>query len=176
MSGRNLFVTNYSYGTISEYTTAGATVNAALIAGLDTPAGIAVSGDNLFVGNLDMGTIGEYNTDGTTVNTRLVSGLYELVGVTVSAGDLFTTKFDNGSNPNSIGEYTTSGATVNSVLVSGLDLPWATAVVPTATWALLVTGAAGLLLWHVAATRKSSPKTAASRATTRWPSLRAGAS
>ena len=37
-----IFVTNGSLGTIGEYTTAGATVNPALISGLSGPAGIAV--------------------------------------------------------------------------------------------------------------------------------------
>jgi hypothetical protein len=36
-------------GTIGEYTTSGATVNASLISGLTSPYGIAVSGANLFV-------------------------------------------------------------------------------------------------------------------------------
>ena len=51
MSGSNLFVANYGSGTIGEYTTSGATVNAALVSGLNEPFGIAVSGSNLFVAN-----------------------------------------------------------------------------------------------------------------------------
>jgi len=40
VSGSNLFVT--SSGRIGEYTTSGATVNASLITGLNSPTGIAV--------------------------------------------------------------------------------------------------------------------------------------
>ena len=43
MSGSNLFVANSGAGTIGEYTTSGATVNASLISGLDTPLFIAVA-------------------------------------------------------------------------------------------------------------------------------------
>ena len=43
VSGGNLFVTNANNGTIGEYTTSGATVNASLITGLNGgPGGIAV--------------------------------------------------------------------------------------------------------------------------------------
>ncbi|HBZ72018.1 MAG TPA: hypothetical protein DEP35_20730 [Deltaproteobacteria bacterium] len=41
MSGSNLFVVNDA-GTIGEYTTSGATVNASLITGLNNPVGIVV--------------------------------------------------------------------------------------------------------------------------------------
>jgi PEP-CTERM motif len=43
--GADLFVTNFSGGsnTIGEYTTAGATVNAALITGLDFPEDLAIA-------------------------------------------------------------------------------------------------------------------------------------
>ena len=51
VSGSDLFVANYSTGTIGEYTTSGATVNASLVSGLNDPYGIAVSGSNLFVTN-----------------------------------------------------------------------------------------------------------------------------
>jgi hypothetical protein len=42
VDGSDLFVANFSSDTIGEYTTAGATVNAALITGLQGPAGIAI--------------------------------------------------------------------------------------------------------------------------------------
>jgi hypothetical protein len=41
--GTDLFVTNYVGGTIGKYTTAGVTVNASLVTGLNGPSGIAVS-------------------------------------------------------------------------------------------------------------------------------------
>src|SRR4051812_5476431 len=68
-----IFVTNAVDGTVGEYTTAGATVNPALISGLSYAGGIAVSGSDLFVAN--NGTIGQYTTSGATVNPTLISGL-----------------------------------------------------------------------------------------------------
>src|SRR5208337_3220076 len=115
--GDNIFETNNSAGTIGEYTTSGATVNASLVSGLNQPAGIAVSGSNLFVANFLGNTIGEYTTSGATVNASLVSGLKEPAGIAVSGSNLFVTNFLG----NTIGEYTTSGATVNASLVTGLS-------------------------------------------------------
>jgi len=75
-----LFVVDQYSGTIGKYTTSGATVNAALVSGLNDPFGIAVSGGHLFVtnqgGGTNNGTIGEYDaTSGATINAALVSGL-----------------------------------------------------------------------------------------------------
>ena len=114
-----IYVANYGSGTIGEYTTAGATVNASLVSGLNG-LGLAVSGGDLFVANVNAGTIGEYTTAGTTVNAALVSGLDSPFGIAVSGGDLFVANWDYNST---IGEYTTAGATVNASLVSGLSLP-----------------------------------------------------
>jgi hypothetical protein len=114
-----IFVANFGAGTIGEYTTSGATVNAALISGLNGPFGIAVSGGNLFVTSLN--TIGEYTTSGATVNSALVSGLnFFPEGIAVSGGNLFVTVSDVESETSHIGKYTTSGATVNAALISGL--------------------------------------------------------
>jgi sugar lactone lactonase YvrE len=55
-------------GTIAKYTTEGVLLNAALITGLSTPNGIAVSGTDLYVANTNNGTIGKYTTSGATVN------------------------------------------------------------------------------------------------------------
>src|SRR6266849_1515489 len=84
--------------TIGEYTTSGATVNAALVSGLNSPQGIAVSDGNLFVANFNNGTIGEYTTSGATVNAALVSGLSGPEGIAVSGGNLFVTSLNNGTN------------------------------------------------------------------------------
>jgi hypothetical protein len=46
-AGGTIFETNQLGNTIGEYTTAGATVNAALISGLSAPAGIAISGSSV---------------------------------------------------------------------------------------------------------------------------------
>jgi hypothetical protein len=83
-----IFETNIGNGTIGKYTTAGATINAALITGLSVPLGVAVSGTDLFVTNNGSGTIGKYTTAGTTVNALLVTGLSGATGVVVSGADL----------------------------------------------------------------------------------------
>jgi len=145
-TGAQIFETNRGTtsenGTIGEYTTSGATVNAALVSGLNDPLGIAVSGGNLFVGNAGNCTIGEYTTSGTTVNVALVSGLNQPSGIAVSGGNLFVT-----NGPGTIGEYNaTTGATVNASLISGLNRPVGIAVVSasvpdaSSTWALLLLG------------------------------------
>jgi hypothetical protein len=43
VSGSDLFVANSSSNTIGEYTTSGATVNASLISGLNSPIGLAIA-------------------------------------------------------------------------------------------------------------------------------------
>jgi hypothetical protein len=103
-----IFVTNSIGGTIGEYTTSGVPVNPALISGLISPSGIAVSGSDLFVTNYNGGTIGEYTTSGVPVNPALISGLIGPTAIAVSGSDLFVTNFSG-----TIGEYTTSGAPVN---------------------------------------------------------------
>jgi len=70
-----IFVTSAFGNTVGEYTTSGATVNAALISGLSGPVGLALSGSDLFITNAETGTIGEYTTAGATVNASLISGL-----------------------------------------------------------------------------------------------------
>ena len=123
-----IFETNGGNNTIGEYNaTTGATVNASLVsAGLNGPAGIAVSGGNLFVANENTGTIGEYNaTTGATVNSALISGLDQPQGIAVSGGNLFVANEGDGT----IGEYNaTTGTTVNSALISGLGFPFGIAV------------------------------------------------
>ena len=120
VSGGNIFVANSGNGTIGEYTTSGATVNASLISGLTVPLGIAVSGGDIFVSSLGnaadatgAGLIGEYTTSGATVNASLISGLTGPRGIAVSGGDIFV------NSQSKIGEYTISGTTVNASLISG---------------------------------------------------------
>ena len=114
-AGDTIFVANNHDGTIGAYTTSGATVNAALISGLNFAVGVAVSGSDLFLSNAV--TIGEYTTSGATVNAALISGLSGPGGIALSGSDLFV------ANGATIGEYTTSGATVNPALISGLSGP-----------------------------------------------------
>ena len=64
VSGSNLYVANFSAGTIGEYTTSGAVVNASLSRASIGPFGMAMSGSNLFVGVYGTETISEYTTSG----------------------------------------------------------------------------------------------------------------
>jgi DNA-binding beta-propeller fold protein YncE len=84
LRAQNLYIASYYNGTIGEYTTAGATVNASLISGLSFPWGIATSGNDIFVDNEGNGTIGEYTTAGATVNADLISGLDNPTGIAVA--------------------------------------------------------------------------------------------
>jgi hypothetical protein len=127
VSWTHIFVSNLGPGTIGEYTTSGATVNASLISGLNTSNDITVSGSDIFVTN-GTGTIGEYTTSGTTVNASLISGLNGPFGIAVSGSDIFVANFYNST----IGEYTTSGTTVNAALISGLYNPSGIAVTTSA--------------------------------------------
>ena len=83
-----IFVANFNNGgtsgTIGEYTTSEAAVNASLVSGLDEPFAIAVCGSDLFVVNNGNGTMGEYTTSGATVNASLVSGLDRPSGIAVA--------------------------------------------------------------------------------------------
>jgi hypothetical protein len=94
VSGANLFVSNAGTsnnssivpgtGSIGEYTTSGATINASLITGLNSPDGIAVSGGNLSVVSYFDGTIGEYDAiTGAAVNAPLISGLNFPSGIAI---------------------------------------------------------------------------------------------
>jgi hypothetical protein len=111
-----IFETNIASNTVGKYTTAGATVNASLVSGLNYPFTIAVSDTHVFVTNYNSGTIGKYTLAGATVNAALITGLNSPFGIAVSGTNLFVVNFGNGT----IGKYTTSGATVNAALITGL--------------------------------------------------------
>jgi uncharacterized repeat protein (TIGR01451 family) len=124
VSGTDLFVVNLNSGTVSEYTTDGAVVNATLISGLYDPSAIAISGSNLFVSNNNQvakgaACIAEYTTDGTLVNGNLITGLTDAYGIAVSGTDIFVTD----AYAQTLGEYTTNGDTVNATLLTGLNNP-----------------------------------------------------
>ncbi|HME68325.1 MAG TPA: PEP-CTERM sorting domain-containing protein [Myxococcota bacterium] len=146
-TGDNLFVTNFTSGTIGEYTTSGATVNVSLVTGLSAPAFLAVSGSNLFVANEGAPApwVSEYTTSGGLVSAPLITfSPNPPVSVAVSGSDLFVVV-----NGGTIGKYTTSGAPVNPTLITGtaLDGPWGIVVVPVpepATALLVMVGVLGL--------------------------------
>jgi hypothetical protein len=124
-----IFVANRNGITVGAYTTAGATVNPALITGLNGPSSLAISGENLYVAEYTGGKIGKYTTSGTTVNASLISGLNEPGGLGLAGTDLFVTDFaGGGAGAGKIGKYTTLGATVNASLITGLSSPYNVAV------------------------------------------------
>jgi len=124
VSAGDIFVVNQGTGTIGEYDTTGAAINASLISGLPSPQSIAVSGNDLFVASLGSGgagVVGEYTTAGTTVNASLITtGLNYPYGIAVSGSDLFVLNDGN----NSLAEYTTSGTLLNADLITGLNGPF----------------------------------------------------
>jgi hypothetical protein len=138
VSGSDLFVANQTSGTIGEYTTSGATMNASLITRLTLPTGVAVSGSDLFVADLFSGTIGEYTTSGATVNASLITGLPSPDAIAPSGSDLFV------ADINGIEEYTTSGATVKASLIGGTATAYGIAIVPTPEPSTAILLAAGL--------------------------------
>ena len=128
----HIFVQTGVYnGGVGEYTLAGGTVNAAVVSGLDTPRGIAVSGQNLFVVDHNDGLIGEYTLSGGTVDDALigvndqVGGVYAPQALAVSGSNLFVTGYGGSGT---VGEYTTNGATVDRTLITGVAGPYAIAV------------------------------------------------
>ncbi len=109
-----IYVTNQSNGTVSEYNLDGTIVNPALISGVGAATGIVVSGGKLWVAN--GGGIGEYDAiTGAPINASLVSGLSDANGLALSGGNLYVSNRNIGT----IGEYdATTGATINASLVS----------------------------------------------------------
>ena len=100
VSGRLRLSQTRSLGTIGEYTTSGATVNAALMSGLNEPFGGAMSGSYLFItsfgasfGNGDQ----RYATSGATVNAALVTGLFQPVRDRLYGSDLFVADRSTGT-------------------------------------------------------------------------------
>ena len=142
-AGANLWVANIGSATIGEYNaTTGATVNVALVSGLNQPHGIAVVPEpSTWV----LLTIGAVSLAVAAVRRRMressasitMTGLLPralstlLLAVTAlwalpaAGANLFVTNF----NGNTIGEYNaTTGAPVNASLVSGLSNPQGIAV------------------------------------------------
>lgn len=104
-----------SDNTVGEYTTSGTTINPALVSGLSSPQGVAVSGGHLFITNAGSNTIGEYDArTGAVINPALISGLHQPSGIAIIGNTLFVANSGNGT----IGKYTTSGATIDSTLIS----------------------------------------------------------
>jgi len=124
LSGAPLFVTSNGTGTVGEFDTSGATINASLVSGFSDLEGVAVSGSTMFLVDRADGVIGEYTTSGAVINANLITGLNAPLDIAVSGSDLFVTF----SNSGTVGEFTTSGATVNEGLITGLTNPRGIAV------------------------------------------------
>ena len=112
-----IFGANEYTGTIGEYTTTGATVNASLITGVGPPNGMALSGGNLFVNYVNNvePSVAEYTTKGATVNASLIPG-GNAAAIAVSGGNLFVAGIQ--TDRSYINEYTTSGSLVIPGLIS----------------------------------------------------------
>jgi hypothetical protein len=136
VSSENLTTTNTSW-TISEYTTAGATVNASLISGTGPAPGILVSGSDLFV--MSSQGISKYTTSGALVTQSLIPGLSGSFDAAVSGGNLFLLSGSNGT----IAEYSTSGAMLNPSLITGLVDPAGIAISGSNLFVLENLGAGG---------------------------------
>ncbi len=132
--GDNLFVANYGFDTVSEFTTSGALVSASLVptGPLFGPSGLVVSGNKLFVANYSSDTISEFTTSGALVSASLVptGPLFGPSGIAVSGDKLFVANYDS----DTISEFTTAGSQVAASLVAtdGLYAPAGLAVVPSA--------------------------------------------
>jgi hypothetical protein len=80
-----ILVADAGTGTVGEYTTSGATINAALISGLMSPNALAASDSTVFVSS--SGAVGEYTASGATVNAKLIPTY--LTAMATSGANLF---------------------------------------------------------------------------------------
>jgi PQQ-like domain/PEP-CTERM motif len=118
-----LYVAQDGIDTLSEYNaTTGAPINVDFItAGLNAPAGLALSGNDLFVANSGADTVSEYNiTTGAVINAALIpfsSGLLSTPeGLAVSGNNLFVA---NANGNLAVGEYdATTGAPINANFIT----------------------------------------------------------
>jgi hypothetical protein len=125
--GTNLFVADYYYGIVGEYTTSGGVINPSLISGLTYPLAMAVSGTNLYVGDVGAsgGRIGKYSTSGAVINTNFITGTSGGFGIAIIGTNLYAVNGSPFGGNGAIGEFTTDGAIVNASLISGLNSPGA---------------------------------------------------
>lgn len=137
-----IFISNFTAGTIGEYNFDGTPVNPALITGLSGPWSMAASSDNLFVAFSTSGTVSKYNFNGSAVNTSLITGLDNPSGIAVFGSDLFVSS----AGSNTISLYNLDGVFLSSFPVGGGYLGGLTVAIPEpATYAMLL-GATTLLV------------------------------
>lgn len=107
-SSGNLYVTNFSNGTISQLDTTGAVANASFISGQSSPESIVLDkSGNFFVGDASLGQINEYNSSGTLIGTT-----------TAARQNRGTDWIDLAANQTTM-LYTSEGSAVKSVTVPG---------------------------------------------------------
>jgi hypothetical protein len=111
-----IFVSNFSNGTIGEYNLDGTLENATFISGLEGPWSLAASSSNLFVALPSSGSISKYNLDGSVANPALITGLSNPTGLTVFGSDLFVSFADTGL----ISLYNLDGTPLNPSLIAGI--------------------------------------------------------
>jgi hypothetical protein len=107
-------------GTVSEYSTTGAVINANFITGLSVPSGLALLGNTLFVTNSGSGTVGKYDaTTGGAINAGFITGLNGPTGIAVSNNSLFVTYYSY-QQGFTVGKYdATTGAAINANFIRG---------------------------------------------------------
>jgi hypothetical protein len=128
VSGSTLFVTNFSAGTVSTFSTSGTTLNSSLLylGPGSSPTGIAVMGNYLFVSHST--GVDEYLLNGTHINSTIMPLNGYPAGLAVVGSTLYIA---GGSNYGVVNAYTfdSGGAQVGSpvALISGLSYPYAIA-------------------------------------------------
>ena len=88
-AGSTIFETDLNDSTVGAYTTAGTTLNAALI-GAERANRHCGVGLHSFVANATTGTISEGTTSGTLVNAALITGLDNPSGIALSGSHLLS--------------------------------------------------------------------------------------
>jgi len=134
VSGSTLYVANYGAGTVGEYTTSGALINASLVSGLYHPWGLALSGSTLYVADNGTGTVSAYTVSGASATAdgsfTAITGQPQVMGVAVSGSNLYISNYassvSNTAYTGSISVYNAAtGAALNGgvPVVTGLDGP-----------------------------------------------------
>lgn len=117
---------NFGNGSIGEYTTSGATVNASLITGLTNSIGLAVSGTRLFVASGS--SVGEYSTSGATINPSLITD-FSPFDVETSGSSLFVSYAI--ADDAFVGKYRLDGTAIDPTLTPPLSFARDIAVLET---------------------------------------------
>jgi DNA-binding beta-propeller fold protein YncE len=144
----NLYVADYTFGTIEEFGPSGNPINASFASGLNGPVGLAFDGSgNLFVANQNNNTVSEFGPAGNLINPTFASGLNTPRGLAFDGSDnLYVANEGN----NTVSEFGPSGNLINASFAPGLYLPTfiAFSVPEPSTWVLVGMGSVGLLCFR----------------------------